>query len=262
MTDEKFTELVNLYFDKEISAEDLEDLKSEIGARPDRKRAFVERCRLDKAMRMALKLKRARSGRSSTRSRRSASSGLASRSRAVSISTSVSRVNVFFKAASEALLSRGLLAGGVAASIIIGFLLLPPIFRDMTESPALPALASVSEEELSERDPFAALGKSELRRYAVARQQREAKYHASLAAQMRLMGLRPELTPENKQLREVRLPAHYEPKHEVSQAELFQRLQAQKLMPDPQLLRIREMDRDGAKSSWSGAFEASKARFE
>ncbi|MFO8027806.1 MAG: hypothetical protein R6U56_09100 [Opitutales bacterium] len=263
MTDEKFTELVNLYFDKEISAEDLEELKSEIAARPDRKRAFAERCRLHKAMRMALKPKRARSGRrSSTRSRRSASGGRRSKSRAASSPTKVSRFDASFNAASEALLPRWLLAAGVAASLTIGFLLLPPVFRDTTDPAALPALVGVSEEELAERDPLADLGKSELRRYAVARQQREAKYHASLAAQMRLMGLRPELTPENKQLREVRQAAHYEPKHEVSQAELFQRLQAQKTMPDPQLLRIREMDRDGARASWSGTFEASKARFE
>ena len=242
MSDEKFTELVNLYFDKEISAEDLKWLKSEIAARPDRKRAFAERRRLHQAMRMALKPERSRSGRRSSQSRRSSSTRSRSKPRSAAGATKISRLDESFSASSAGLFPRWFLASGVAASLVIGYMLLSPVFRDTTDPQALPALVGVSEEELMQQDPLETIGKSELRRYAVVQQQRETKYHASLAAQMRLMGLRPELTPEDKQLREVGLADHYEPKHEISQGELFRRLQGQKLIPDPILLRLSEAD--------------------
>lgn len=274
MTDKKFTELVNLYFDREISAEELEWLKSEIAACPERKRAFAERCRLDKAMRLALKPQRARrarsghAGRSAAGRGRSSSSSSSSRrsrskSRAGAGPTQYSR----FEASARSInggggaLPRWVLGSGVAASLALGFLLLTPVFRDTVAPGALPALVGIEEEELQEDDPLDSLGRSGLRRYAAAQQQAEAKYHASLVAQMRLMGLRPELTPEDKELREVGLPAYYEPKHQVSQAELFQRIQAQKVMPEPALLRLNE-GKPGPAPAWSGAFEVSPVRFE
>ena len=264
MTDEKFTELVNLYFDKEISEEDLEWLKSKIAACPDRKRAFAERCRLHQAMRMALKpvrsRSRSRSGRSSSRSRRSPSSRSRSKSRSATGATRISRFDESFSTSSAGLLPRWILGAGMAASLALGFILLTPVFRNTTAPSAQPALVGVNEKDLVAEDPLHSLGRSELRRYAAARQKDSAKYHASLVAQMRLMGLRPELTPQDKQLREVGIAAHYEPKHTVSQAELFQRLQAQKVIPEPKLLHIQEMDSSPG-PSWSGGFEALPARF-
>ena len=119
-------------------------------------------------------------------------------------------------------LPRWVLASGAAASLVVGLVLLPPVFRDTTDARSQPALVGVSEKDLVEADPLENLGKSELRRYAEIQRRREAKRHASLIAQMRLMGLRPELTPEDKDLREVSLAAAHEPKQSVSQAELFQ----------------------------------------
>jgi hypothetical protein len=260
MTDKKFTELVNLYFDKEISAADLAWLKSEIAACPDRKRVFAERCRLHRAMRLALKPVRSRSRRTSSRSKRSSSSRSRSKSRAMTSTTTISRYDESFSRSSAGLFPRWTLGVGLAASLAIGWTLLTPVFRDTIDASAQPALVGVDAEDLLPEDPLDSLGKSELRRYAAAQQQERARYHASLVAQMRLMGLRPELTPQDKQLREVGVTAHYEPKHVVRQAELFQRLQAQQLIPEPRLLQLQEMDSSSG-PSWSGAFEVVPARF-
>ena len=54
MTEAKFTELVNLYLDKEISENGLAELKVELAASAVRKAEFRERCRLHQAMRLAL----------------------------------------------------------------------------------------------------------------------------------------------------------------------------------------------------------------
>lgn len=264
MTDEKFTELVNLYFDKEISAEELEWLKSEIAARPDRKRAFAARCRLDKAMRLVLEPQRSRSarvrrsGRSTAMRARSASSRRSrTKGRAISESAKIAHFEASARS-SEAQLSafpRWVLGSGVAASLALGLILLTPVFRDTVAPGAQPGLVGVEAEEL--QDPLASLGRSELKRYAAAQQQTDMKYHASLVSQMRLMGLRPEHTPVEKQFQEVGLPAHYEPRHEVNQAELFQRIQAQKAMPEPSLLQLQDV---GSKAAWSGAFELAPVR--
>ncbi|HKK17409.1 MAG TPA: hypothetical protein VJ952_01905 [Opitutales bacterium] len=154
-----------------------------------------------------------------------------------------------------------MLASGLAASVLIGAVLLPPVFRDTTDRESQPALVGVSEKDLVERDPLEALGRSELRRYAELQQRREAKRHSSLIAQMRLMGLRPELTPEEKDLIEVSLAAVDQPQRRVSQAELFQRIQAMKAIPEPNLLRLEE-DADSSGSLWSGSYEPSLVSFE
>ena len=52
MTDEKFTELVNLYLDKEISDQGIAALKRELETNTERKAEFTERCRLHQAMRL------------------------------------------------------------------------------------------------------------------------------------------------------------------------------------------------------------------
>lgn len=253
MTDEKFTELVNLYFDKEISAEGLRRLTAEIAACPERKRAFAERCRLDKAMRLALAPRRQGSRRTSSRRR--------FRSRSASAATRLSHVEASARSSSGrgASLPRWVLGSGMAASLVIAAILLTPVFRDTVAPGAQPALVGLDQEEL--QDPLASLGNSELRRYAAAQQQAGVQYHASLVAQMRLMGLRPELTPQDKELREVGLPAHYEPKHEVSQAELFQRIQAQKAIPAPSLFRYQEADQH-LMPNWPETFQAAPVRFE
>lgn len=55
MTEEEFTESINLYLDKEISEEMLQALKSELAGNPDRQAEFAKICRLHQAMRLALR---------------------------------------------------------------------------------------------------------------------------------------------------------------------------------------------------------------
>lgn len=266
MTDEKFTELVNLYLDKEISAEDLKLLEAEITASSARNQAFTSRCRLHRAMRMALKPERSRSGksrsRSSSRSGKSRSSSRSgsrrsssNRSRSSSRpSTRIAEFEDLARASGGSGVPRWLLLSGMAASVALGFLLLSPVFKNTTDPSAQPELVGVTQRELSGQDPLASLGRSELRRFASAQQQREVKYHASLISQMRLLGLRPEHTPEDKQLKEVDLAAVYKPTQRVSQAEVFQRIQELKAMPDQKLLLIEEAD-TATSPSWSKAFD-------
>lgn len=248
MRDEQFTELVNLYLDKEISAEELKTLEVEIAASPDRKRAFADRCRLHKAMRLALKpdIEQTSRSRSRSRSRRS-SRRSRSRSRRV---TRISEYEEAARAPSGSGLPRWLLASGMAAAAMLGLALLYPVFQNTTDPGAQPDLVGVTKKELLEKDPLNALGRSGLRRFAAAQEQREAHSHASLVSQMRLMGLRPEFTPVDKKLTEVDLAAVYQPKKQVSQAELFQRVQGLKSMPEQNFLRVESLD--AAAVDWSG----------
>ena len=259
MTDAQFTELVNLYLDKEISADDLKLLKDELASDPERKRAFAERCKLHQAMRLAMNPKQ-KSGRSS--SRHKSRSGSRSRSRQFS-----SRSDTRFRRVDEKVESKGvshfprwLLGSGIAASILIAFILLPPVFRDTTSAASQPELVGVTKEELLKKDPLDTIGKSELRRFANVRQQRLAQQHTSLVAQMRLLGLRPELTPQEKQLQEVSLAAVQRPERRISQAELFQRIQELRAIPEQQLLKIEETP--SASARWPGGFGTSLVSFE
>lgn len=54
MTEERFEELTNLYFDREITIEQLGELKAELACDPDRKAAFLDRMRIEQASRRAL----------------------------------------------------------------------------------------------------------------------------------------------------------------------------------------------------------------
>lgn len=262
MTDKKFKELVNLYVDREISAADMERLKLEISACPERKRMFVERCRLNKAMRLALNPQRSRHPRrSSVRSpgRRTVSRG-SHRSRAHPVATRISVVEDSLGRSSAARLPRWVLAGGLLGSLALSLVLLTPVFRDTTAARAQPALVGVNPDYLLASDPLESLGRAELKRYAAAQHRNAAQYEASLIAQMRLMGLRPELTPADKQLREVDIPAYHQLKRTVNRAELLQRLQAQQSIPAPRLLHIQEWESNYG-TRWPGGFEVMPARF-
>ena len=84
MNEEDFSELVNLYLDKEITERGLAQLKCELAANVERKDEFAEHCRMHQAMLLALnpqparrRFKFWRSGsNSSFRSSRSSEQGL------------------------------------------------------------------------------------------------------------------------------------------------------------------------------------------
>ncbi len=261
MTEEKFTELVNLYLDKEISAEDRELLQSELAADPQREAAFNERVRLHRATRMALSPESRRrrspqgqrksSGQRSRRSRGSKSSRSETRIRRVDEQVAVPAVSHF---------PRWMLGSGLAASLLLAALLLPGVFRDTVDVASQPELVGVSQAELDAvEDPLDQVARSELLRFASSLEN-ESHEHASLVAQMRLLGLRPELTPREKELRRVELSELRPKQRGLSQAELLAEIQKLKAIPEPQLLEI-EVDRPQTTSPWSTGFKTSLVNY-
>lgn len=197
MTDEKFTELVNLFLDEEISPQELRELERELASSPERKAHFTERLCLHRATQMALAPQRQRPARPTR--------------------------------------ERWWLASGLAAGMVLGLMMWVPAQFGLPGDPEGVAaeIAGIATEE----DPLASLGRREVERFLVA-QQRLHQERASLVAQMRLMGLRPELTPVDKQLRPIQ-PGAIEPRTVgLSQAERLLQLQELRAIPEPRLLRV------------------------
>jgi hypothetical protein len=264
MTEEKFTELVNLYLDKEISQTELSSLKAELARNIRRKEEFAERCRLHQAMRMALDPESAKSARSRRRAPASGrkiqrqSSHSRSRSRAkalkpVGLSTRVDeRVDVVHRGAG---IPRWILGSGLAASLLVGFLVIPKIFQEEAAE-----LTGVVAEGLVETDPLDEIGRKELLRFASNQEQRTVNRRASLAAKFRLMGLQPELTPPEKRLRSVSLATLESKRSQPSQAELLEKVKNFSPIPEPRILSHDSNVMDST-PAWPTGFQSSLATF-
>lgn len=265
MTETKFTELVNLYLDKEISQKELSELKAELARDPKRKAEFAERCRLHQAMRIALdpqaaqRCRSRRRSRSSTRARQRHSERSGARSsrakdfKAVDLNTRIDdRVEVAQQAQGA---PRWFLGTGLAASLLVGVMVLPMALQEETEEDS-----GFAAEELVEKDPLDEIGRSELRRFASIQEQRAENQRASLAAKFRLMGLQPELTPREKELRTVSLAAIQPKSTQPSHAELLEKVKNMTPIPEP---RILSQDPGAFESvpSWPSGFQTSLATF-
>jgi hypothetical protein len=132
---------------------------------------------------------------------------------------------------------RWVLGLGLMASAVMAFLFLSSVFRDHTQVAALPQFEGADTEDLSPGDPLDAIGRTDLRRFATIQEQRAFNQRASLAAQLRLMGLRPEMTPQEKELRSVSLDALQPKVLRHSRSAMLQQLQSFSPMPAPQILR-------------------------
>lgn len=283
MTEEKFTELVNLYLDREISEQGLVELKAELALSAARRTEFQERCRLHQAMRLALapRAVESRSGQGARRSggssrRSGAASRRSSRSRHLSVHGARRSTRVPVRdthrehsqggSGRVVTFPRWILGSGLAASFALGFVLLAPVFRDTVDVASQPKLTGVELDELLatdeslEADPLDSIGRSELRRYATTQEQRAANRRASIASQLRLMGLRPELTPEEKQLRSVSEHAVKRPSQQQDHAELLAEVQKMTPMPTPQILGVESIRSDSA-VRWPSGFQSSLASF-
>jgi hypothetical protein len=251
MTEEKFTELVNLYLDKEISERGLADLQSELADNDQREALFQERCRMHQAIRLAMNPgKSNRSG-----SRRSSRSGQPSQPRrAASTSTRVD------DATFVSTVPRWIMGTGVAACFALGITLLIPVFRDTTEFASQPELEGVKSDELVEEDPLDRIGRNEMRRFASIQDQRAANRRASIAAQLRLMGLRPEFTPDEKHLRPVSVAATHRPEPARSHADLLAEVQKISAMPATKILRVESLQAEPP-LRWPSGFQSSLASF-
>jgi hypothetical protein len=270
MTEEKFTELVNLYLDKEISVRGLAQLKCELAANVERKDEFAEHCHMHQAMCMALnpqsskrRFKSWHTG-SSSFSRSSCSSQHGQRTfsnmspQAESFSTRETKIN--HSAHEVNTFPRWIKGAGFAAILALGFALLIPVFRDTSAVSSQTVLKSVEVGEIVETDPLDRVGQLEIRRFANAQFQREANQQASLAAQFRLMGLSPELTPEEKQVRPFSAAAAQRPEVVRDHVELLAEVQEISAMPPLQIFRIESMQSEPT-VPWSGGFKSSLASF-
>jgi hypothetical protein len=120
----------------------------------------------------------------------------------------------------------------------------------------------VDADELVEVDPLDTIGRSELRRFATTQAQRAENQSASIVAQLRLMGLRPEFTPEEKQLRSVSTADAQRPIPSRNDAELLAGVQQISPMPTPQILRVvNESNQHEAALRWPGGCHSSLASF-
>ena len=166
MKESKFTELVNLYFDREISPAEIEMLREELAVCPARKAEFESRYRLHQAMRIAVApeaLKVAEFG-----------------------------ILAAKKTSQASRLTAWVLGFGIATCMTTAFVLLRPVIRE--------ASSVASAGELTE------MRQSDMKRFA-ATQGTAGSRRGSLASQLRLMGLTPELVPLEPQLSSVDVEA-------------------------------------------------------
>lgn len=166
MNEAKFTELVNLYFDREISSTEIELLREELAACPTRKCEFEARYRLHQAMRMAVAPQ--------------ALEVAQFRELAAKKTTRASRLTIW------------VLGTGVAACVSVAFVLLRPVIR---ESSSVATAGEPTE-----------VARSDLERFAATQDASESR-RGSLASQLRLMGLTPEIAPVEHQLSSVDVEA-------------------------------------------------------
>jgi hypothetical protein len=230
MTDDKFTELVNLYFDSEISSVDSKWLQDELSSNPARKREFEERHHLHQAMRMALN-----------------QSACAPRSAATQPSPMAIRLPVW------------ILASGLAACFSIGFVVLTPV---LLEDSARMMARSVNMEIVGE-DELPELGQVEMARYTAIQQQAE-RSRGSLTAQLRLLGLHPEMTPQERQLQGVDMAALSSRNESASrEVDLLNQISAESALDRPQLFEAlnRPIREEHNASRWPSGFGSSLASF-
>lgn len=273
MTEERFTELVNLYLDKEISERGLRELRAELSSNAERKAEFRERCQLHQAMRLALDPKVGGKGRRrrlsssekgarpATRVTHEASRG---KRRGEKRSGRSSRAHLTRPGDSEAEktveFQRWVLGTGLAASFALGFVLLAPMMRDVAPTGDLLSFGGGEIEQPKQEDPLDSVGRSEIRRFANVQEQRSMNQRASIAAELRLLGLRPEVTPRDKELHQIDLAAVQIQDTERDPVRLLQDIQAIESMPAPRILRL-EFESDEPVTRWPSGFESSLASF-
>lgn len=239
MTEETFTELVDLYLDEEISESDLKRLKSEVSADSQRRKIFVERKRLHMAMQLALN------------PQLSAGSGS----------------GVFQKCVRPSPSAFGWFIGtGLAASLAFALVFFAATLSERTDATAFgagPVTADTSASDFLDQALSKWSSDAELKRYATRQQQGLTNERASLAAQLRLMGLRPELTPQDKELKTIDLSAlQTEPSR--SQAELLTALQRHSVMPEARILQFdaqSDFRTEAESQSYGGGFQSSLISF-
>ena len=228
MTEEKFTELVNLHLDSEIPEDELKLLKSELAKNASRRELYEERVRLEKAMRMAFGCPLEEN---------------LDHSGVLPAPRGHSKTILHFP--------RWVIGFGVAASFLLAAVFLPQALQQ----------SSTTSDELavSSQDPLDSFSLSEYEPFASA-QAETLHSHVSLASHMRLLGLRPEHTPQDKELQVVQFSDYQPDTNGKSRAELLQELQKLRVFPEiPVLYEDRSSHSSGA--SFGNGFSASLVRY-
>ncbi|WP_269525355.1 hypothetical protein [Coraliomargarita parva] len=226
MNDERFKELVNLYLDKEISAAELAELRAELESSCARKNEFEHSCRLHKAMLVAL-------------GAFDAAETHSAEGKVVSIRTWVA-------------------GAGMAACFIVGI-----GFMLAQVENALNAETPLETTSLTPSLAEDAIEPSDIRRYHV-RNKSAVVPTSCLAAQLRLAGLRPEFTPEDRNLTSIDPEWMEVRRSERDRAvELFERMRAATPMPRPRLVNFPEPSTYESEvgSRWPGGFRTTLAGY-
>lgn len=225
MTDAKFKELANLYLDEEITDRELAQLKDVLASDERRRHEFLELCRLQKAMQHAFG---------------STLDANAPRS----------------EPPKEVRFRRWVAALAAAASFAVGGVVaLAFLPEGNSES------TTFAEKENAVSLPVD-VSSSDFRRYE-AFQRNHAPDGLSLAAQLRLSGLSPDLVPTKRAMHPVDTSAKYvrEDRNRHT-AELFERFEQSAPMPP-----VRLIDEDGLRAKqtdprWPGNFQSSLVHYQ
>ncbi|MFP4069679.1 MAG: anti-sigma factor family protein [Opitutales bacterium] len=226
MTDDRFRELVNLYLDKEISAGERSQLKTELASSESRRAEFEELRRLHRAMMLAL-------------------------------GSSLDASGPRGEAPQVVRLRRWMTGIGAAACVLAGAsLALSWPMLDESDEVMVGQGGALG-------DPFdgASMAPSDIRRYHASRRD-EAIAGTSLAAHLRLLGLSPGVVSAETELTSVDPAELRAGDDRQSTAELFERMQDASPIPQPELVEFPEQVPADSTSRWSGGFQTSLASFQ
>jgi hypothetical protein len=228
MKEAKFTELVNLYFDREISSVEIELLREELAGCPARKAELESRFQLHRAMCIAVAPE--------------------------ALKVAEFRVLAAKKTSQASRLTAWLLGCGIAASVGAAFVLLNPVIRE--------ASSVASAEKHTEMLQIEML-QSDMKRFAATQGTADSR-RGSLASQLRLMGLTPALAPLEPQLSTVDVEALLQREaRRQHQIDRINQYQAYSVMPEQPLFEpLPQSDWESQpQQQWSAGFQSSLASF-
>ena len=223
MKESKFTELVNLYFDQEISSVEIELLREELAVCPARKAEFESRYRLHQAMRIAVAPE--------------------------ALEVAEFRVLAAKKTSQASRLTAWLLGFGIATCMTTAFVLLRPVIR---EASSVASVGELTEMLQSDMKRFAATqGAAGSRRGSLASQLRLMGLTPGLAPlepQLSSVDVEALLQRETRRQREIDRINQYQAYSAIPEQRLFQ--------PLPQAARELQ-----PQQRWPAGFQSSLASF-
>jgi hypothetical protein len=222
MNEAKFTELVNLYFDREISSAEIELLRESLAACPDRKCEFEARYRLHQAMRMAVAPE--------------------------ALEVAQFRELVAKKTTRASRLTVWVLGSGIAACVTFGVVLLRPVIQESSSVATAEELTEVARSDMAR---FAATrGATEARRGSLASEWRLMGLTPDMApAERQLSGVDVEALRQREARRQ----------REIDRMNQYK---AYSMMPEPQLFEsLQRPDRESQTQRWPAGFQSSLASF-